>query len=109
MLLLVFSYDSSDVHWLPTELLRNDKKPPLVAHCSSKGDVWALATTFWEIFSFGATPLADIPGTEVAERYLRGERLAKPDRIKGERLARNSTGKKSVAAREIQIYLFIFN
>ena len=39
-----------------------------------KGDIWAYATTLWEIFSRGATPSVPNP----VQFFQRGERPAKP-------------------------------
>ena len=46
------AYPATDVHWLPYELLLlqgSQQHAPSPMHCTVKGDVWALATTFWEV------------------------------------------------------------
>ena len=75
------SYEPSDVHWLPLELLLHPKPSP--SQCTIKGDVWALGTTYWQIFSHGDTPLPDMDPDVAKWKYIRGERLDRPILIKG--------------------------
>ena len=46
-------YPVQQVHWLPYELLLMQgsatEHAPSPMNCTVKGDVWALATTFWEV------------------------------------------------------------
>ena len=52
---LVVDYtNESEVHWLSFELLIDSC--PTASKCTSKGDVWAFATTLWELFSYGQSP-----------------------------------------------------
>ncbi|XP_046425755.1 tyrosine-protein kinase hopscotch isoform X1 [Neodiprion fabricii] len=70
----LFSYTQADVHWLPPECYGNAE----LAKRSSQADVWALATTFWQIFSRGAPipPHKDIDS--VKRYYSSGKRLPMP-------------------------------
>ena len=69
-------YGADQVHWLPLELLMEERPTP--AQCSSKGDVWAAATTFWQIFSGGVTPLQGRDSEEARTWYIEGKRLKRP-------------------------------
>lgn len=69
-------YGADQVHWLPLELLVEEKPTP--AQCTSKGDVWAAATTFWQIFSGGLTPLEGRDSEEARSWYIEGNRLKRP-------------------------------
>ena len=69
-------YGADQVHWLPLELLMEEKPTP--AQCTSKGDVWAAATTFWQIFSGGVTPLQGRDSEEARTWYIEGKRLKQP-------------------------------
>lgn len=40
------------LHWIPPEYHSNSNN----ARETIKADVWAFATTLWEIFSYGASP-----------------------------------------------------
>ncbi|XP_050296167.1 tyrosine-protein kinase hopscotch-like isoform X2 [Anthonomus grandis grandis] len=64
-------YKESEIHWLPPECYKTfDKK-------STAADVWATATTFYEIFKFGELfPVTDMQMT--MKWYLKGNRLPKP-------------------------------
>ena len=53
------------VHWLPPECYAN----PDAAKRSTQADVWAVATTLWEIFSLGATIPASVD-IETIKRVL---------------------------------------
>ncbi len=96
------------MHWLSYELLlqqdlssaagekqRQQPQPmPTRQHCTVKGDVWALATTFWQIFSDGASPGEGTGGEDTdpetfRQAYLRGYTLAKPDKLGCVRLAKS--------------------
>ena len=46
--------NESEVHWLSFELLIDSC--PTASKCTPKGDVWAFATTLWELFSYGQSP-----------------------------------------------------
>ena len=46
-----------EAHWLSFELLLDSCPTP--SKCTSKGDVWAFATTLWELFSYGELPSLD--------------------------------------------------
>ena len=69
-------YGADQVHWLPLELLVEERPTP--AQCTSKGDVWAAATTFWQIFSGGETPLQGRDAEEARTWYVEGKRLRQP-------------------------------
>lgn len=69
------------VHWLSFELLLDTC--PTASKCSTKGDVWALATTLWQLFSYGEMPLTNIDPMLAKQQYLRGDRLAKPLSLRG--------------------------
>ena len=60
-------YTLEDVHWLPREMLLEGGK------CTKYGDVWAYATTLWEIFSYGAKP-CQVRWSRVSRKLLFGER-----------------------------------
>lgn len=93
------------VHWLPLELLLTENPSP--SQCTFKGDVWALATTYWQIFSFGIKPLMGVdPKLVVAvlysfsiftcnfshfsrharDQYICGDRLDRPQLLKKSQL-----------------------
>jgi serine/threonine protein kinase len=78
-------YDADQVHWLPLELLMQEKPSPL--QCSSKGDVWAAATTFWQIFNYGAVPCAGMDPRQAKDLYIQGQRLERPALLKTAPLA----------------------
>ena len=69
-------YAPDQVHWLPFELLVEEKPAP--AQCTAKGDVWAAATTFWQIFSGGVTPIEGIDPEAARGSYIEGKRLKRP-------------------------------
>ncbi|XP_012263583.2 tyrosine-protein kinase hopscotch [Athalia rosae] len=76
----IFSYTQADVHWLPPEYYGN----PELAKRSFQADVWALATTFWQIFSRG-TPLPTHRDIDSVKKYYSsGKRLPMPAGCPGE-------------------------
>ena len=70
----------NEVHWLSFELLLDSCPTP--SKCTMKGDVWAFATTLWELFSYGETPPLDHAFAK--EQYLNGHRLAMPSSLQGQ-------------------------
>lgn len=75
-------YPPESVHWLPYEMLATSRTPAK-ADCTIKSDVYALGTTFWEIFTLGRSPSEAFPDAESArDAYIRGERLPQPERAK---------------------------
>ncbi|XP_043290064.1 tyrosine-protein kinase JAK2 isoform X2 [Venturia canescens] len=70
----LFSYTNADVHWLPPECYLN----PELARRSTRADVWALATTFWQIFSRGAILPIHRDIDSVKKFYASGKRLPIP-------------------------------
>ncbi|XP_012288894.1 tyrosine-protein kinase hopscotch [Orussus abietinus] len=70
----LFSYTQADIHWLPPECYGN----PEIARRSSQADVWALATTFWQIFSRGAALPIHHDIDSVKKYYASGKRLPMP-------------------------------
>ena len=73
-------YGIEHVHWLPIEMLVVDR--PSRQHCNSKSDVWALATTYWQIFSKGQSPMQELDPEEARREYLLGNRLPRPGKLK---------------------------
>ncbi|XP_015589166.1 tyrosine-protein kinase hopscotch isoform X2 [Cephus cinctus] len=70
----LFSYTQADVHWLPPECFGN----PELARRSPQADVWALATTIWQIFSRGAPLPTHQDINAVKKYYASGKRLPMP-------------------------------
>ncbi|RXG73997.1 Tyrosine-protein kinase hopscotch [Armadillidium vulgare] len=68
-------YSSKDIHWLPREHIMH----PLSALADPNVDVWAFATTVWEIFSMGETPLAGADIEQVKALYSEGYLLSRPE------------------------------
>lgn len=69
------TYGSSEVHWIPPECYTNVN----LAKRSSAADVWAFATTVWQIFTYAEgfpTILAD--HNQAINFYMSGKRLKKP-------------------------------
>jgi hypothetical protein len=69
-----------EVHWLSFELLLDSCPTP--SKCTTQGDVWAFATSLWQLFTFGEAPQVD---TILAKnQYLNGDRLAQPQILRGQ-------------------------
>ncbi|KAJ2948409.1 hypothetical protein O0L34_g7648 [Tuta absoluta] len=68
-----------DVHWMPVEFYSDMN----MARRSVVGDIWAFATTLWEIFSYGRSP-ADLNPVYTAKSYERGDRLLRPNKCPSE-------------------------
>ncbi|GBP07978.1 Macrophage colony-stimulating factor 1 receptor [Eumeta japonica] len=51
------TYGEQDVHWIPVEFFSDMS----LARRSAAGDIWAFATTLWEIFSYGQSPAETNP------------------------------------------------
>lgn len=60
------------VHWIPVECYSNLD----YAKCSSAADVWAFATTLWEIFTYGEE--IQMNYIEAMRFYANGKRLPQP-------------------------------
>ncbi|XP_049876791.1 tyrosine-protein kinase hopscotch [Pectinophora gossypiella] len=63
-----------DVHWMPVEFFPDMN----MAKRSVVGDIWAFATTLWEVFSYGQSP-TDTNPLMTAKSYERGDRLLRPE------------------------------
>ncbi|XP_041984957.1 tyrosine-protein kinase hopscotch [Aricia agestis] len=72
-------YTAHDVHWMPVEFFSDMN----LAKRSVVGDIWAFATTLWEIFSYGQSPTETNP-ILTARSYEMGERLMRPSRCPSE-------------------------
>ena len=72
--------DPNEVHWLSFELLLDSCPTP--SKCTLKGDVWAFATTLWELFSYGDRPSLDHKFAK--KQYLDGHRLGLPRSLSGQ-------------------------
>ncbi|XP_075981572.1 tyrosine-protein kinase hopscotch [Anticarsia gemmatalis] len=72
-------YTPLDVHWMPVEFLKDMS----LAKRSVMGDIWAFATTLWEVFSYGQSP-TDTNPVLTARSYENGDRLLRPARCPGE-------------------------
>ncbi|KAH9642501.1 hypothetical protein HF086_008911 [Spodoptera exigua] len=57
-------YTQHDVHWMPVEFFSDMS----LAKRSVTGDIWAFATTLWEVFSYGQSPTETNP--VLTARYL---------------------------------------
>lgn len=68
-------YDQRDLHWIPREYHQH---PPLALRDPTT-DTWAFATTLWQIFSYGDSPLPGADMEEVRSLYSTGHLLARPD------------------------------
>ncbi|CAG9764694.1 unnamed protein product [Ceutorhynchus assimilis] len=65
------NYDPGEVHWIPVECYTNlDKR-------STAADVWAMATTLYEIFTYGKE-MPEIDHMQTIRWYLTGKRLPQP-------------------------------
>ncbi|CAH2267020.1 jg6719 [Pararge aegeria aegeria] len=72
-------YTPLDVHWMPVEFF-----PDMgLARRSVVGDIWAFATTLWEVFSYGHSPCNTNP-VLTARSYEMGDRLLRPARCPSE-------------------------
>ncbi|OXU22374.1 hypothetical protein TSAR_007732, partial [Trichomalopsis sarcophagae] len=71
----IFSYKPADVHWLPPECYGN----PDLARRSIQADVWAIATTLWEIFSRGTILPSNTDPDPIKKFYASGKRLPIPN------------------------------
>lgn len=72
-------YTLHDVHWMPVEFMKDMS----LAKRSVMGDIWAFATTLWEVFSYGQSP-TDTNPVLTARSYENGDRLLRPARCPGE-------------------------
>lgn len=61
------------VQWAPVEVFQPGKK-----YFSEKTDVWSFGVFMWELFTYGATPFADIAATRVPKALAAGVRLPAP-------------------------------
>ncbi|KAM3963253.1 tyrosine-protein kinase hopscotch [Aphomia sociella] len=68
-------YTANDVHWMPVDFFHDMS----LAKRYVVGDIWAFATTIWEVFSYGLSPLETNP-VMTAMSYNLGNRLTKPAR-----------------------------
>ncbi|XP_030744957.1 tyrosine-protein kinase JAK2 isoform X2 [Sitophilus oryzae] len=67
------NYETSDVHWIPIECYTTLD----YAKRSTAADIWALATTFYEIFTYGKVmPVTD--HVQTMRWYMSGKRLPQP-------------------------------
>ncbi|CAK1584643.1 unnamed protein product [Parnassius mnemosyne] len=73
------TYTSQDVHWIPVEFYSDLN----LAKRSVVADIWAFATTLWEIFSYGQSP-NDTNPVLTARSYEMGDRLLRPARCPSE-------------------------
>ncbi|KAL7041532.1 hypothetical protein ACKWTF_000809 [Chironomus riparius] len=67
---LPYNYTEKDIPWIPIEDYENLN----ASRNNMKADIWAYATTLWEIFSRGITPIVENP----MEYFMSGRRLQKP-------------------------------
>jgi hypothetical protein len=71
---LPVDFTMNDLPWIPFEDfddLNGSRK-------NLKADIYAYATTLWEVFSRGVSPLSAVNIHDIKEFFLRGERLQKP-------------------------------
>lgn len=73
------SYRPIDIHWIPVEYHNNVE----YARHSSAADVWAFATTLWEIFMFGEK-FPERDQHEIMMYYKSGKRLTQPSNCTNE-------------------------
>lgn len=67
-------YNINDVPWIPIEHYENLNE----SRKNLKADIWAYATTLWEIFSRGTSPLAVLNHGDIMSHFRTGNRLSKP-------------------------------
>nr|XP_018902060.1 PREDICTED: tyrosine-protein kinase hopscotch [Bemisia tabaci] len=67
-------YNTHDLHWLPPECYQLVES----ARISKFADMWAFATTLWEIFSFGESPPPSTDSSSLKKFYMSGKRLSIP-------------------------------
>ncbi|CAH2089621.1 unnamed protein product [Euphydryas editha] len=72
-------YTPQDIPWIPVEFFSDMN----LAKRSVLGDIWAFATTLWEVFSYGQSPNKKYTML-TARSYELGERLMRPARCPGE-------------------------
>ncbi|XP_053614576.1 tyrosine-protein kinase hopscotch [Plodia interpunctella] len=75
----VHTYTSADVHWMPVDFFGDMN----MAKRSVIGDIWAFATTLWEVFSYGVSP-TEINPVMTAKSYMMDNRLQRPERCPSE-------------------------
>ncbi|XP_018333328.1 tyrosine-protein kinase hopscotch [Agrilus planipennis] len=68
-----YSYSSNEVHWIPVECYSNLE----FAKRSTAADVWAFATTLWEIFMYGEQ-IKQTSHINAMKFYASGKRLPQP-------------------------------
>ncbi|XP_076035813.1 tyrosine-protein kinase JAK2-like isoform X2 [Oratosquilla oratoria] len=67
-------YSLQDIHWIPREYHTN---PPQAIN-NPTTDIWAFATTVWQIFSMGVKPLMGVDVNQVQALYSQGSLLPRP-------------------------------
>lgn len=70
---LPVDYNINDVPWIPIEdygNLNDSRNNP-------KADIWAYATTLWQIFSRGTSPLDVLSHADMMNYFKSGNRLSK--------------------------------
>jgi Protein tyrosine and serine/threonine kinase len=69
-------YNINDIPWIPIEHYENLNE----SRKNLKADIWAYATTLWEIFSLGTSPLADLTHADLMNFFKTGKSpgLSKP-------------------------------
>ncbi|XP_063830579.1 tyrosine-protein kinase hopscotch [Ostrinia nubilalis] len=72
-------YTPIDIHWMPVEFFPDMN----LAKRSAVGDIWAFATTLWEVFSYGVSPAETNP-VLTEKSYELGDRLLRPTHCPGE-------------------------
>ncbi|RVE43769.1 hypothetical protein evm_011618 [Chilo suppressalis] len=69
------SYTPYDIHWMPIEFFSDMN----MAKRSAVGDIWAFATTLWEVFSYGLSPAETNP--VLTEKYSQKRATKKQHRL----------------------------
>ncbi|CAH4030590.1 tyrosine-protein kinase hopscotch [Pieris brassicae] len=72
-------YTPQDVHWIPVDFFVD----MALAKRSVVGDIWAFATTLWEVFSYGQSPTHTNP-VLTSRSYEMGDRLLRPAKCPSE-------------------------